>query len=344
MGFPVGGTGVGGSPVPPGIYESQTSAFNEVMKDVIGMLPFDSSVIIPFTQQEYDEVFHYRSEPGKPSLHPLLFLRASGEMEVSDEGLFQPIYQELLERLPPDMAEWLSNQMQLPFNDRDPDAVALHHTLSVTATAIGWLSMVTAPIESNSVAASNLMMNIALPFVALRSALGQADFVVREALSFLNQSGPNYQHYDFFNNSLTDIQDSIIEALAAQREIDKGLITDDIRSRLVKSAHIMHEIADRLHSASTSDLMILGAQMDALATATAALALTHGTPSLLIGSTVALAGINQHNSILGPFGLGFDTIMDSVVDGVLNSFVYGPSAEVNELTSLYHDLIALRDS
>lgn len=345
MGFPVGGTGVGGSPVPPNIYESQTNAYNEVMKDMIGMLPFDSSVIIPFTQQDQDAVFHYRSEPGRPSLHPLLFLRASGELEVADDDLFQPIYQELLERLPPEIAEWLSSEMQLPFSERDPDALALHHTLSVAASTLGWLSIVSAPIEANSIAAANLLMNIALPYVAFGAALDQANNVVSDALNYLSQAGHNYPHHDFFNNSLTEIQDSIIEAMAAQREIEKGLITEDIRQRLIHSAHLMHEIADRMQTtAPTSDLMILGVQMEALATATAALALPHGTPSLVIGSSIAMTGINRHNSMLGPFGMGFDTIMDSVVDGILHCFVYGPSAEVNELTSLYNDLLSLRDN
>lgn len=345
MGFPVGGTGVGGSPVPPGIYESQTSAFNEVMKDVIGMLPFDTSVIIPFTQQEYDTVFHYRSEPGKPSLHPLLFLRTSSEYERTEEDTFNPIYQELLNHLPPDMAEWLSSQMQQPFAERDPDAVALHHTLSTAASALGWLAVVTAPIAPNNAKAANLLRNIALPYVAFGEALGQVQFIVGKAFGFLDQAGPNNRYFDFFNNSLTEIQNEIVEAMAAQREIEKGLITEDIRQRLIQSAHLAHEIASRLQSLSTENtLTILGIQMEALATATAALALSHGTPSLALGSAVALIGINRHNSVLGPFGLGLDTIMDSVVDGILHSFVYGPEAEISELTALYHDLLSLRDS
>lgn len=344
MGFPVGGTGVGGSPVPPGIYESQTSAFNEAMKNIIGMLPFDNSVIIPFTQQDFDEVFHYRSEPGRPMLHPLLYLRTSEEMETVEDELFHPIYQELLESLPPEIGEWLTFEMRQPFAERDPDAVALHHTLSATASAIGWLSVVTQPIEANSPAATYLMLNMTLPFVALNGALGQADFVLRQAMSYLNDQGPNYQHYDTYSSSFSDIQSSITEALALQREIEKGLITEDVKRRLIQSASLLHEIADRFSAnAVNNDFLIVGAQLDALATATAALALTRGTPSLVLGSSIALIGINNHTSVLGPFGFGFDTISDAVVDGLLDSFVYGPRAEINELTTLYHDLVALRE-
>lgn len=344
MGFPVGGTGVGGSPVPPGIYESQTSAFNETMKNIIGMLPFDTSVIIPFTQQDFDEVFHYRSEPERPMLHPLLFLRTAEEMGITADDLFHPIYQELLESLPPEIGEWLTNEMRQPFAERDPDAVALHHTLSATASAIGWLSVVTQPIEPNSAAATYLMLNMTLPFVALNGALSQADFVLRQAMSYLSDAGPNYQHFDTYSSSFSDIQSSITEALALQREIEKGLVTEDVKRRLVQTANLLHEIADRFTTNSVGhDFLIVGAQLEALATATAALALSHGTPSLVLGSSAALIGLNNHTSVLGPFGFGFDTVVDAVVDGILDSFLYGPRAEINELKTLYQDLIALRE-
>lgn len=277
-------------------------------------------------------------------LHPLLHLRASEEMETTEDTLFQQTYQELLESLPSEIGEWLTSEMNQPFAERDPDAVALHHTLSAAASAIGWLSVVTQPVEANSPAAINQMFNMTLPFVAFSGAIEQAGFVLGEAMSSLNNMGPNYQYYDSYSSSFSDIQSSLAEALSIQREIEKGLITEDVKQRLTQSANLLHEIADRFNAntAINNDFLILGAQLEALATATAALALTRGTPSLVLGASTALIGINNHTSALGPFGLGFDTISDAVVDGLLGSFIYGPRAETNELTTLYDDLIALR--
>jgi hypothetical protein len=344
MGFPVGGTGVGGSPVPPQIFESQTNAFNEAMKNAMAMLPYGSSIIIPWTQQGTEEVFQYRSEPGRPMLHPLLFLRASAEMAVIEEGMFQPLYEELLQLLPQDMREWLVFEMRQPFSERDPDAVALHHTLSATASTIGWLSIVNQPIEANSPAATYLLLNIALPFVALKGALGQAAFVMQQAQNLINQAGPNYPHFDTFNHSLSDIQQSIVEALALQREVEKGLVTEDVKRRLIECANLLHEIADSFNAgAASNDLSIIGAQLDSLATVLSAWAVSRGTPALILGSSIALIGLNNHTSVLGPFGFGFDTVMDAAIDGILNSFLFGPRAEIDELTGLYNELAALRN-
>lgn len=309
------------------------------------MLPFNTSVIIPFTQQTFDETFHYRSEPGKPMLLPLLSFRTSPEMVIPDEDLYESIYHELLNRLPKEISKWLSDEMHLPFHDRDPDAAAMHLVLTIAADAIGWLAMAIRPVRANSPAAAYRAINIALPYAALAASLEQSGFVIQHALNIIYNAGPNNPQYDHFISTLSGLQDAIIKALDLQREIEKGLINEDVKKQAVESANLLHEAAERIKTAKTSnDLSIISAQMEALATSLTALSNTNGTPALILGSAIALFGLNDHTSGLRPFGPGFETIMDAVINGVLSSFTFGPRTEIEELAALQQDLTILKTS
>ena len=98
-----GAPGLGGGPTqPPTQYETETQAYNEVTKKyVLGMVWDSIKEAIPFTQQEYDEVFQYKAEAERPTLHPLLHLRGS-ELEslTIDDETWKPAFQELFESLP----------------------------------------------------------------------------------------------------------------------------------------------------------------------------------------------------------------------------------------------------
>ncbi len=343
MGFVTGGTGLGGSPVPPQIRETETSAFNENMKDLLGMLPFGSSEIISWAELGKDEVFQYKTESGRPMLHPLLFLRTAPDMDSVDDEVWQPIYDDLLDHLPPEIKEWLEAELQLPFADRDLDSVALNHVLTFTAKAIGWLTVVNQPIEPNSPAATYQAISTVLPYVAMQSMINQTEFALETASAWLEDVGANHIHFDFYSSSLSDISDSIIELMALHREVEQNLIREDVKFRFVETANRLHELAAHFNShAVGNELHILGAQLDALATVSAALALSNGTPSLLIGTSIALIGLNNHASELNLFGEAYNTVLDAILGGVLDSFTFGPRAEMDELLSLLNDLEILK--
>lgn len=343
MGFVTGGTGLGGSPVPPQIRETETTAFNENMKEMIGMLPFGSSEIISWAELGKDEAFEYKTESGRPMLHPLLFLRTAPEMDTVDDELWKPIYDDLLDHLPPEIKEWLESELKLPFTDRDPDSVTTNHVLTFTAKAIGWLAVVNQPLEPNSPAAAYQIINSALPYIALQGIINQTEFAVESASTWLEDVGANHSHFDFYSSSISDISESVIELMTLNRETEHNLIREDVKSQLIETSNQLHELATDFNSHSIgNELHILGVQLDALATVSAALALSNGTPSLLIGTSIALIGLTNHASELNLFGQAYNSGLDAILGGVLDSFTFGPRAEMDELLSLLNDLESLK--
>lgn len=337
------GTGVGGSPQPPQIREFQTTAFVENMKKtVLAMLPADTYEVIPWTQREQDEVFKYRSEAGRPMLHPLMFLRASLNPEI-EERIWQPYYEALLDTFPSHIKERMTYEMTLPFAQRDTDYVVLNYVLSTTAKAIDWLLKTAHPIEPESGDATLFMLNMALPYVAMRGALAQTETILLAVAQWIQNEGANHIGYDKITAHLKELNTTIAEFNVLRGLIEQGENPPEVKNRLILIAERLHHLKSAFPTLeASSQLLALGTSIETLSALASAWALSSGSLSLFISSEIALGKISNRESQLGILGDSLNKIFDTIVEGLLCNIATGPQTEVRELLSLYDELTRLK--
>lgn len=340
----IGGTGVGGTSQPPQIRESETTAFTETMKkNVLAMLPADSLEVIPFTQRSYEEFFKYKSESGRPSLHSLLSLRTGSFPESIKDEVWQPIYQSLLNSLPPEIKEQLEQEMLKPFGERDPVFVELNSLLILVSKWIGWVEAGIQPIVPDSADERAYLLNLALPYIALRGVVNQTESVLEDAQSYLDALGPNYSQYDTVTSYISQIKNDLSELNALRELLEKGQDTPEIRQKILDISIDLARLSDQFQRTGSTEFLILGNTLEALALVSAAWALDYGSPSLLLSLTLATIGISSANSDLGLVGETYDTILDWLLDGLLSSILTGPGVQLEEMDELYNALVQLRD-
>jgi len=341
-----GAPGLGGGPTqPPTAWEAESQAFVEVTKKyVMGMTRDSMAEVVPFTQTEYDEVFKYKAESGRPTLHPLLFLRAgaAGGYELEEQN-WQEHYQELLNELPANVKRLIEQEMNKPFQERDPDFVIVNSILKTTAMAIDWLATVTEPIQPNTRAEQNYFKSVALPFLALNAVSEQSEAVVDSAQAWLNLIGANHPHHDALHGLLADTKTALTALKNVRQRILSGDTGPEIRQGFLQIAHDFDRLYRGYQTAALgNDLFILGAQIQALATVTAAWSLKDGSQSLLLAHAIAARGLSTIESDIGIIGGTYTTAVDSLLEGVLSVFELGPKTEIAELTDVYHSLAELK--
>lgn len=339
------GTGVGGTAQPPQIRETETQAFVENMKkNVLAMLPPDTLEVIPFSQAEYDTQFKYRTEADRPMILPLLHLRMTQAPEYIEEETWQPIYNELVKILPPGLRRRLHVEMLKPFLDRDPGFVALNQMLTEAAKTVAWLEKATQPIEPNSPAEAYALLNAALPFVALRGCISQAETILEVSEAWLHAMGPNYRDHDIIMSFLTKVNESLREINELRKEAEKGNNSPEVKARFIEMANILDGLYKQFQtSGKGNELEILGTTLHSLAVVSAAWAVTSGSPSLLIALSIATTGLETGESGTGVFGEGFSEIVDTIINGFLATVSFGPRAELNEMKDLYNELAQFKD-
>lgn len=340
-----GAAGLGGGPPQPVTWRDlETQAYAEVTKKfVVGMVLDTLAEVIPFTHREYDELFKYRSESDRPTLHPLLYLRTGGpEPYRIEEERWQPAYQEMFDSLPDNVKDWMAFEMSKPFADRDPSYVIVNNLLTSVAKALAWLGKVTQPIEPNSQAAQNYIQNVAVPYIALRGVISQAETVLGFSQAWLNSVGPNYPGFDSISSYLTQAGEILSRFERLRSEVESGNTSGDVKQSLIETAFELDRLNSQYQTSTPGGgLGILGTTLDSLATTAAAWALTSGSPSLLIGMAIATIGLTSDSSEAGFLGQSYSTLTGSLLDGVLNAFLFGPRAELEELNSLYNELAGL---
>ncbi len=333
------GSGVGGSPQPPQIRESETTAFTEVNKALLALVPADTYEVRPFFERSDHELFKYKAESGHPTLHPLLFLRAGAAEDLPD-GSWKAAYDELLDFLPPDVKARLTWELQQPAANRDADYTALNEVLTMVAKGLGWLETVSRPTDPSSPAAALRVMNSALPYVAAEAGIRQAA-VVFNAVNI----STNDPHYEVVTRCLTEGKSTVEDFSALLNEIKKGGDSPELRVKITLAADRLASLSEDFTAKGLDTTHgQLGATLSALSTAALALSYGSGTPSLLISSSIALIGIETSASEAGLIGKALGQLLENTLDGVLNAIPSGVGAEIEELETLYGDLIVFRDN
>lgn len=341
----ISGTGVGGTAQPPQIRESETQAVELMKKNVLAMLPPDTLEVIPFTQREYDEVFKYKSEADRPMILPLLYLRFAITEEVkTKEDAWQTIYEALVRAMPESLQKWLKEEMEKPFAGRDPNWVVVNNLLTASAKTAAWLEAAAAPMAPDSPAEANYLLNITLPFVAMRALIGQSESVLARAESWLGEVGPNYPHYDILHNTLDQMSGWIDTLNVLRQEVENGNRTPTVMQRLTDAASKINTLKETFqHAVVGNELQIVAPTLNALAVVSSAWALSSGSPSLLLASTIASTGLSENNNASGVQGEAYSTLVNTLLDGLHGSFLSGPRAEHDELQDLYNSLDAMRE-
>lgn len=340
-----GGTGVGGGVQQPQIEESKAQAFVEVMKkNILAMLPPDTLEVIPFSQRAYDETFKYKTEAGKPMLHPLLFLRTSDFPELIKEEIWKPTYQQLINLLPDDIRGWLYNEMEKPLEQRDVDAQSFNELLMFTAKTLCWLGEASKPIKPNSPEEAFYLVNLALPYIALRTGIKNTEDIIKMSVTFLEAIGPNHPSYDTFKHYLSQLGSLTDELNALRKELEGGNESPEIKRRMKEIANSIATLLQQFIKESRSeDFQILRSTMQALSVLTGAWALTSGSPSLMISLFIATIGLTKGESSLGVLPEAYNTIIDAIIEGLVSMVVFGSKAEIEELNDLINQLNELKN-
>lgn len=340
----IGGAGLGGGPSLPVTHRDiETQGINEITKkEVVGMVLDTLAEVIPFTKREYDEVFKYRSEADRPTLHPLLHLRfGMAEGFEVDEGKWQPAYQEFFDSLPDHVKDWMAFEMNKPFAERDPEYVLVDNVITLAAKTFAWLSNVNQAIESNSQAAEKYIKNVALPYIALRSLVSSTEATLEFTKAWLSSVGANYPGFDTISACIKDAGNLLSRLELLKEELESGNSNADVRQRLVETAFEFDKLNKQYQSTGNSQgLGILGTTLKSLSLVSASWALSSGSPSLLLGTAIATTGLNSDNET-GFLGPSYKNITDSLLNGLLSAISFGPRAELNELNSLLNELSVL---
>lgn len=329
------GSGVGGNiggPQQPLQRDLEMTAWTDVNKALVAIVK--DSIDHVFTQMG-SHVERERTEPGRPTLHPLLHLRsASGEVAEEDQS-WLPRYEELRKLLPPELEAQLAEELALPSEDRNPLFVALDNLLKALAKASAWLEVAIVPVDVASIAAARTRLNLALPFMMLVTSMTMGETILTEARNYLITVGPNHPDFDRLNSVLTQLDEALAELRSVYGEMEEGNL-DIIKSKeFAAFAEALEELNVFYHSRELSqDLQILSPLLITLTAITSAFTLGVGSPSLFLGLMIAGIGLNSSESEAGVVGESLEKIVNTLIDALIPDGGIGDRTFLTMLTTI----------
>lgn len=335
------GSGVGGNvggPLQPTILELQQTAYVIVAADLLGISK--DSMQRAISDIDRDGYLHYRASANRPNLvGPLERLRIALATEIVINESWKTFHNDLVGLLPADLQATYLAQMLLPLTERSPEFIALDNVLTLTAMALAWSEVASAPLDPASPAATALQISQMLPYVALQGEITTANIVFAAALGFLNDVGPNYPPFDALTNYLTqagfaldemkDIFNAIqtigfANIIAAGTDPDIEAALERIDPRIAALATNLASMNISLNSTFISnDLLLISPTLNAMTLVAAALALNTISPTLFLGSAIATLGIKSNDSAAGFIGEGFDTFIQTLATGIASTLLQG---------------------
>lgn len=338
-----GAQGMGGGPqLPPTIRESETRAFVEVTKKYILAMVSDSmNEVIPFTQREYDELFKYRSEASKPSLHGLLQVRSAGPQPYGEKDeSWQQVYQELFKELPDNVRGWLAWELNQPPLERDPDFVAVNQLVTAAAKLISWLSNVAPPVQINTPAAENLLRNVQLPYITLKNVLAQSETVLKEAGAWINSMGSNHVSHDVLSNLLGEMRGSL-DFLQNLKQLIKEGPAAKVQEKFIQAAFELNRLSSAMQKTELGgELQILSTQLSALSKVVDAWAIGAAPSPLSIGAAIATIGLTSNEGISFG-GTNHKIALENLLNGIIGLINSSTQSALQEMQTLHNDLAAL---
>lgn len=308
----MGGGPVGGvSPQPTGIRESETQAYTEVNKKfTLAILPEDTMEVVSYVDREMKMYWQYDATPTNPTLRPLMHLRMATASEI-DEKMWQPIHEELIEKLPKEIKELLLAELSKPLNDRNSSFVALNLVLGIAAKVISWANKTGGPVAAESPAGIQNELNVALPYIALKGLnLSELTLMKNE----LHAVGANFAGFDSVSNLLTEMNGAIKQMSGTNPPM--SIIADKLA---------------KLEGPPTDTFQIVQTTLHALSVVASAFTLEFGSPAMLIGLSIATIGLEGTAGIEKAFS-----------EAIHKAVPFGARPELAELNSLKKELLLMR--
>lgn len=338
------GTGVGGNvggPLIPLQRDIETTAWTEVNKAALGIVP-DSierafQEISPRYTFGYLGGFGYRSAAENPLLdHPLesvRFTQASLSQESTDA--WRGTYNQLLDRLPADLAARLLRERSLPFESRNLSFTALDNLLVITAKIFSRAQTLGEAEHLGALEEMRTTLNIMLPFAALRGSIANGSEVLLEARRFLIDQGPNYLYFDGFNELSTQLERAITLLDRVNGSLDhttSGQLTPEAMKDAAKAATILASISLRLERISFgNDLQLLLPTVNALELVATALSLQHTLSApLFLALAWGSVGLFSSESPLGSLSPQFEALVNAIAAGVTTGVMPSDNRAGNE--------------
>lgn len=307
--------------------EVEASAAYLVACHKLGILP--DSLEVPFSQINVHNTWKYSSDSSNPTLHPLSNLRMSAPSSDLAETGWPDQLALLINLLPDDIRSRLITESKLPLDERNPTYTAFSNVLSATAKVMAWIQMVSRPLSPEAQTLSRTSLNNALPIVVLSSVIDLGAIILNSAKNFLNGIGPNAEHFD----QILGVVNRVEEAFQDLNDLSHPIGSN--KQSLSLLAGDLVTLGNQLQSVSFGEnLQALRTLVDVMATVTAAMASRTGSPSLLIGLTVANIGLQRTDGTNGVLSPGLTRLVDGLAAGLLSTSLPLADAGSRQLLSL----------
>ena len=163
------------------------------------------SLEIPFEQQA--KIGAQEAEAGRPSLPPLFKMRFVEDRE-GDE-LSRDYYLALRKSLSPPLKGKLENEEKLPFNERDPDLIALDGSLKFEGNLLALADSLSAPLTGNEPALPGAEHAQALPQTVQKELSSYGSLVCSFLDRYLSQLSRNDASYELFQHVSNQIKEAL---------------------------------------------------------------------------------------------------------------------------------------
>lgn len=310
------GTGIGGTiggPQTPTQIELEASAWTQVNKAALGIVP--DSIEVPFTKLG-GQLWKYQSDASRPTLMSLGTVRTSLAKEEAVDESWKPFFDELVGKLPPDVKEEFTKDLDRDFEDRSQNFTQLENALTATAKSLAWLARAQKPLDPHSPAMDRLHQNQALPGRALRGTLSHSGAILEGAAAFLNRMGSNYSQHDVLRHFATqsaEMQENLNSLLEVLKDPGAPPPTGEELMALSEQAEGLLNDFQRIDRGK--DLQILSPMMEAMAAVASALSLTPASPTLFLGLKLATLGLYSSDSQSGLLGNELAALIKALQSG-----------------------------
>jgi hypothetical protein len=145
--------------------------------------------------------------PSRPSLMPLFRILHTPDIVKSDD--ISTAYQELRSQLNPDLQEQLQNDERLPFEERDPDLMALDMSLKFEAQVMTLTRLFATPLspDRDPVIAAKFQAAIQETFNQTGLTGKELAAQLEEHLQQIGSNDPSYDHFSGILNVMHDVLD-----------------------------------------------------------------------------------------------------------------------------------------
>lgn len=232
-----GGSGSLGAPQSLTPWDVETSAWTQVNKAAMGIVPDSLEVAFSQLTQRYSHSYlsantGYQATRNQPFLdHPIDSHMLSSLTPLStDDALIAQNYEDLISQLPPEIRERFLFEAKKPLTDRDPSFLGLDHLFMRAAALLAHVERSSHPAAPDSLEAARTQINLMLPLIALRNLSGLGSGILKHVDNLRNELGSNYRYAD-------DLTDTSIRL----HHVLNNLQSIDVRSLLSNEEEQGHE-------------------------------------------------------------------------------------------------------